>query len=235
MSQNTVQSPANEAKPAKSEPAKPEPTKTEPAKAEPAKAEPAKTEPAKPESAKTEPTKSEPAKPEPPKPEPAKTKPAKPEPTKTKPDKPPQMSLEDLISSMKGLQDDIGQIAELSSEEKRVVDVFFDSFLTLMKPLAKTMPVSPTALPDEMGNVKQANIDPKGNLMLIYRDGQVEIMNLNEKNQRDLMICVMKDVMPKFKRLTSAHRRKIEERMNFLSSVTKEIQKISKAFSAEPT
>jgi len=172
---------------------------------------------------------------EPAKTEPAKSAPAKPEPTKSEPVKPPQITLEELISSLKSLQDDIGQITELSSEEKRVVDVFFASFLTLMKPLAKTISVSATALPDELGTVKQANVDPKGNLMLLYQDEQVEIMNLNEKNHRDLMICVMKDVMPKFKRLTSAHRRKIEDRMKFLSSVTTEIQKISKAFSAEST
>jgi hypothetical protein len=146
----------------------------------------------------------------------------------------PQVSLEELISSMKSLQDDVGQIAELTSEEKRVVDVFFDSFLKLMQPLAKTIAVSPTALPDELGNVTQANVDPKGNLMLLYPDGQVEIRNLSERNERDLMICVMKDAMPKFKQLTSAHRRKIENRMKFLSSVTQEIQKISKAFAAEP-
>ena len=95
------------------------------------------------------------------------------------------------------------------------------------------MSVSPDALPAELGNVVQANIDPKGNLMLLYQDGQVDIRNLGEKNQRDLMICVMTDVMPKFKQLTSAHRRKIENRMKFLSSVTKEIQKISKAFATE--
>jgi energy-converting hydrogenase A subunit M len=172
-------------------------------------------EPAKTERAKSEPTKSAPAKPE--------------------PTKPPQITLDELISSLKSLQDDIGQITELSSEEKRVVDVFFASFLTLMKPLAKTISVSPTALPNELGNVKQANVDPKGNLMLLYQDEEVEIRNLNEKSHRDLMICVMKDVMPKFKRLTSAHRRKIEDRMKFLSSVTQEIQKISKAFSAEST
>ena len=177
----------------------------------------------------------EPAKTESAKSEPAKSAPAKPEPTKSEQVKPPQLTLEELISSLKGLQDDIGQITELSSEEKRVVDVFFASFLTLMKPLAKTISVSATALPDELGTVKQANVDPKGNLMLLYQDEQVEIMNLNEKNHRDLMICVMKDVMPKFKRLTSAHRRKIEDRMKFLSSVTTEIQKISKAFSAEST
>jgi len=172
--------------------------------------------------------------------EPAKTERAKPEPAKTEPvkteqAKPPQITLEELITSLKSLQDDIGQISELTSEEKRVVDVFFNSFLTLMKPLAKTISVSPTALPDELGNVIQANVDPKGNLMLLYQDGQVEIRNLNEKSHRDLMICVMKDVMPKFKSLTSAHRKKIEDRMKFLSSVTNEIQKISKAFSTEST
>ena len=149
--------------------------------------------------------------------------------------KPPQVTLEELLASLKSLQDDIGQISELTSEEKRVVDVFFDSFLKLMQPLAKTIPVSPTALPEELGNVIQANVDPKGNLILLYQDGQVELKSLSEKTHRDLMISVIQDAMPKFKKLTSAHRRKIENRMNFLSSVTKEIQKISKAFSTEPT
>jgi len=152
---------------------------------------------------------------------------------KPEPAKQPQITLEELVSSLKSLQDDIGQISELTSEEKRVVDVFFESFLKLMKPLAKTLPVSPDALPDELGSVVQANIDPKGNLMLLYKDGQVELRSLGEKTQRDLMISVIRDVMPKFKQLTSAHRRKIEDRMKFLSSVTNEIQKISKAFSTE--
>ncbi|PVX25360.1 MAG: hypothetical protein CW691_04855, partial [Candidatus Bathyarchaeum sp.] len=112
------------------------------------------------------------------------------------PPKSPQLSQDELIASMKSLQDDVGQISELKSEEKRVVDVFFESFLQLMKPLAKTLSVSPTAFPDELGNVKQANVDPKGNLMIMYPGGQVEIRNLNERKERDLMICVMKDVMP---------------------------------------
>ena len=149
--------------------------------------------------------------------------------------KPPQITLEELITSLKSLQDDIGQISELTSEEKRVVAVFFDSFLKLMQPLAKTISVSHEALPDELGNVIQANVDPKGNLLLLYQDGQVEIKSLNEKAHRELMICVIRDVMPKFKQLTSGHRRKIESRMKFLSSVTNEIQKISKAFTTNPS
>ena len=156
----------------------------------------------------------------------------KPEP---EPKKPPQITLEELIASLKSLQDDIGQISELTSEEKRVVDVFFDSFLKLIQPLAKTIPISPDALPEELGNVIQANVDPKGNLMLLYTDKHVEIKNLSEKTHRELMISVIRDAMPKFKQLTSGHRRKIENRMKFLSSVTKEIQKISKAFTTDPT
>ena len=167
--------------------------------------------------------------------EPPKTEPPKTEPPKAKPPqaKPPQVTEEELITSLKTLQDDIGQISELSSEEKRIVDVFFDSFLKFMKPLAKTITISPDALPAALGSVTQAHVDPKGNLMLLYKDGQVEIRNLSEKNERDLMIRVMTDAMPKFKQLTSARRREIEKRMKFLSSVTQEIQKISNAFSAE--
>ena len=153
--------------------------------------------------------------------------------TKSETSGPHQITLEELLESMKSLQDDFGQILELSSEEKRIVDVFFDSFLRLMKPLAKTIAVSPTSLPDEIGNVIQANVDAKGNFMLLYPDGQVEIRNLQEKNERDLMICVLKDAMPKFKQLTTDYRQRIESRMNFLSSVTQEMQKISNSFPEE--
>ena len=158
--------------------------------------------------------------------------PVKEEPKQTKP---VQGGLQELLDSLKSLEDDVGQICELSSEEKRVVAVFFDSFLKLMQPFAKTMSVSPVVLPEEMGSVVQANIDPTGHLMVLYQDGHVELRDLREEAQRDLMVIVIKDVMPKFKELTSAHRLKIENRIEFLSSVTKELQNISKAFSAATT
>ncbi|MDH5447694.1 MAG: hypothetical protein OEY24_02820 [Candidatus Bathyarchaeota archaeon] len=146
-----------------------------------------------------------------------------------------QASLQELIDSLKSLQDDIGQICELTSEEKGLVTAFFESLLKLMQPLATTMPVSPATLPKEMGNVIQANIDPTGHLIILYRDGRAELKNLSEEKNRDLMIRVIKDVMPKFKQLTSAHRQKIEDRIKFLSTVTKELQKISKALSTAAT
>ena len=59
----------------------------------------------------------------------------------------------------------------------------------------------------------------------------MELKNLIEERNRDLMILVIKDIMPKFKNLTSAQKNKIENRIKFLSAVTKEIQKISGALS----
>jgi hypothetical protein len=146
-----------------------------------------------------------------------------------------QISLEELLASLRSLQDDIGQICELTSEEKRVVEVFFESFLQLMEPFAKTMPVSPEALPAELGEVVQAHLDPSGRLVILYEDGRVDLRDLKEEAQRDLLVIVIKDVMPRFKELTNVQRQKVEERINFLSSVTREMQNISKAFSAATT
>ncbi len=142
-----------------------------------------------------------------------------------------QISLEELLDSLKKVQEDVGQICELTSEEKRLVAAFFESFLKLMKPLASALPVSADALPEELGNVAQAYMAPTGHLILKHQDGKVELRDLSKETQRNLMIRVVKEVMPKFRQLTSAHRRDIEERITFLSLVTKEIQRISKAFS----
>jgi len=54
---------------------------------------------------------------------------------------------------------------------------------------------------------------------------------LLDKLNRELLIIVVKDVMPKFKQLTSAQKRKVESRIKFLTAVTKELQRISGAIS----
>jgi len=60
----------------------------------------------------------------------------------------------------------------------------------------------------------------------------VELKDLSEEKNRDLMTAVIEDIMPKFKNLASMKKRKLENRIELLSSVTKEIQKSSEALSA---
>ena len=152
--------------------------------------------------------------------------------TEPKPTSEYEMSIQELAAALKSMADDVGQISELASEEKLLVTEFFASLLKLMQPLTTSMPVSTTSLPAEVGNIVQAHIDPTGHLALIHEDGHMELRNLNEERNRDLMIMVIKDVMPKFKSLTSLQKHKIETRISFLSAVTNEIQKISGALAS---
>jgi len=142
-----------------------------------------------------------------------------------------ESSLQDILNSLRSVKDDVGQICELSSEEKSLVTAFFESLFKLMRPLTTTLPVSTLSLPENMSHAIQANVDPTGHLIVYYKDQQVELKDLRQEENRDLMIHVVKDIIPKFKQLTDVYRRKIEYRIKLLSSVTKELQKISDAFS----
>ena len=143
-----------------------------------------------------------------------------------------QFSLQELSDSLKSTADDIGQISELTSEEKILVTQFFISLFKLMAPLAPSIPVDQLALPAQFADVVQAHVDPTGHLVLQFVDHHVELKDLSEEKNRDLMMAVVGDVVPKFKNLTSQQKRKLENRIKLLTSITKEIQKSSEALSA---
>jgi len=142
---------------------------------------------------------------------------------------PPAMpaSPEEVVETLRRLREDIGQISELSSEEENIVAAFALSFLKLMEPLTKALPVDVSVLPRELGFVEKANVVPKGDLVILYADGRMESLDLTDKDNRDLLIAVVSDVMPRFNSLISQRRSTIEKRITFLSSVTKELQTIA--------
>jgi len=140
-------------------------------------------------------------------------------------------SIQELVESLKSIADDIGQISELSSEERVLVSQFFMSFLKLMKPLTTSIAVNQQVLPSQINDVVQTHVDPTGHLALLFSDGHLELKDLSEEKNRDLMIGVISDIVPKFKNLTAYQKRKIENRIKMLSSVTKEIQKSAEALS----
>jgi len=141
-------------------------------------------------------------------------------------------SIQELVESLKSTADDIGQISELSSEERLLVSQFFISFLKLMQPLTPSIAVNQLSLSSQLSDAVQAHIDPTGHLALLFTDGHLELKDLSEEKNRDLMMSVISDILPKFKNLTTIQKRKLENRIKFLSSVTKEIQKSAEALSA---
>jgi len=66
----------------------------------------------------------------------------------------------------------------------------------------------------------------------IYYIWENDIKDLSDEENRDLMMSVVSDILPKFKNLTTFQKRKLENRIKFLSTVTKEIQKSAEALSA---
>jgi hypothetical protein len=149
-----------------------------------------------------------------------------------KPEKKKQVSLPEVMEAFKSTADDIGQISELSSEEKILITQFFTALFKLMAPLTPSIAVNQQALPDEYAGVTTAHVDPTGHLVLQYNDGHVELKDLSEEKNRELMSIVIADILPKFKTLTAQQKRKLENRIKFISTVTKEIQKSSEALSA---
>ena len=139
-------------------------------------------------------------------------------------------SPEEVVATLRRLREDVGQISELSTEEENIVAAFALAFLKLMEPLTKALPVDISILPRELGFVEKANVVPKGDLVILHADGRMESLDLTEQDNRDLLITVVSDVMPRFNNLISQRRDKIEKRINFLSNVTKELQTIADSF-----
>jgi len=144
-------------------------------------------------------------------------------------------SVLEILGSLKSAQEDIGQIIELSSEEETLVAEFFKSLSIAMDSLAQTIPVSAEKLSKSLGDVAQATVDKSGYLVLLYRNGKIELKNLREERHRNLMVTVLEDALPQFKQLFSDQLQKTEERMNFFSTITKEMQRISVALSNPDT
>jgi len=149
----------------------------------------------------------------------------------SKPSRQAKTAIQEILDSLKSAQDDIGQISELSSEEKTLVAEFFTSLSQVMAPVAPSIRISTEKLSKFFSDVVQANVDQNGYLVILDAERKVELKDLREEKHRDLMISVLEDLLPRFKQLFSDQRQKIEERMKFITAAAKEVQKMSKALS----
>ena len=113
------------------------------------------------------------------------------------------LNIEEIIRSFESVGDDIAQISQLFSEENVLVVQLID-LLKHMQQLAPSIEVSPAVLPFEVGNPTEAHLDAKGNLTLKYKDDHQESRDLSDIKNRDLMVAVVNDVLPKFKELTTS-------------------------------
>lgn len=144
-----------------------------------------------------------------------------------------EKSPEDPLKALNEIREEAGQISELTTEETMLVKEFLAALLVIMKPLARTLPVSTNVLPEEWRKVSQANLDLSGQLLVLYENGKMRSVKLTEQRYRELLLKIAYDIMPKLKRLVSSHRQRIEARVRLMSSITKELQNTAQAFSQD--
>jgi hypothetical protein len=142
-------------------------------------------------------------------------------------------NLEETLKSLDDIREETGQISELLTEENMLVAEFLAALLKIMQPLAKTLPISTSILPEEWGKVNKVSLDSTGQLLVLYPDERMRLINLKEQRHRELLLRVTYDIIPTLKKLITLHRQKIETRVKFMSSIIKELQKTAKTFSLE--
>ncbi len=142
-------------------------------------------------------------------------------------------SFNDPFEMLNEIREETGQISELVAEENVLVKEFFVAIHKIIKPFARTLPVSTALLPKELGNASHASLDLTGQLLILYPNGKMRLIDLKEQKHRELLINITYDVIPRLKKLVMSHRQSIESRVKFMSLVTKELQNTAKAFSSD--
>ncbi|MCK4433910.1 hypothetical protein KAU92_00355 [Candidatus Bathyarchaeota archaeon] len=141
---------------------------------------------------------------------------------------------EEATEFLKEMQEKAGQISECSKEEENLVKEFLDSLLKILKPFRKTLDISVSSLPERYnGRISKAHLYLTGQLVLVCNDGEVEILNLADKENHEILVEITGEIMVNLKSIIDSYKSKTEKRVKFLLPITKELQKVAKVFSEE--
>ena len=109
--------------------------------------------------------------------------------------------IEEAISALRGAHEDIDHISTILSDEGAIVEAFFEVYRELAQPLAE-VPVNRSVLPGELGEVERAHLTPDGWLVINRTDGETESLDLSEGENRDLLVSVIGDIVPRLRGLS---------------------------------
>jgi phosphopantetheine adenylyltransferase len=68
-------------------------------------------------------------------------------------------------------------------------------------------------------------------LVLVYTSGEAEILNLADQENHDVLVEITGEIMLQLKSIINSYKSRIEKRVKFLMSITKDLQKIAEVFS----
>ena len=105
-------------------------------------------------------------------------------------------SASEAVSHIKGAKEDVELIVSLLGDEGTVVEGLVKALTTSGLPVNR-IPLEPSAMPEELGEVEEAQLTSEGSLIVSLLDGQVNSFNLSQEENRGLLVNVMEDLVPK--------------------------------------
>ncbi|MBC7130017.1 hypothetical protein H5T51_02200, partial [Candidatus Bathyarchaeota archaeon] len=118
-----------------------------------------------------------------------------------------------------------------AKEEADLVQELFNSLSVVLKPFCETLEISISKLPEKYRDrLNKAFLDRNGRLILVYKNDEVEVLDLKDGKNREIVSEIVDDLLSKLAELVSRQRSKIEKRVKVLLPITKEMQKAAKVF-----
>ncbi len=152
--------------------------------------------------------------------------------TEATPTKENEVNKEESVKFLKDMEEKAGQISEGEMEEENLVNEFLNSLFKILKPFSKTIEISVSSLPEGYNEqISKAYLHLTGQLILIHRNEEVEILNLADKENHEILVEITGEIMAKLKTIIDSYKSKTEKRVKFLMPITKELQKVAKVFS----
>jgi len=105
-------------------------------------------------------------------------------------------SAAEAVSHIKGAKEDVELIVSLLADEGTVVEGLIKALTTSGFPVNR-IPLEPSAMPEELGEVEEAHLTSEGSLIVSLLDGQVDSFDLSQEENRGLLVSAMEDIVPK--------------------------------------
>ena len=105
-------------------------------------------------------------------------------------------SAAEAVSHIKRAKEDVELIVSLLADEGTVVEGLIKALTTSGFPVNR-IPLEPSAMPEELGEVEEAHLTSEGGLIVSLLDGQVDSFDLSHEENRGLLVSAMEDLVPK--------------------------------------
>jgi hypothetical protein len=129
----------------------------------------------------------------------------------------------ELLDSLKGIYEETLQISELDVEERKLICELCAILVRILDYLEASVQVPVEILPPTKIQRKESVLNANGYIITTYKDGTVESRILEDYSP-EIIIEIIKRVLPKLRHLASARRQKLSSRVNFFDKINRELR-----------